>query len=123
MIADSKIAIHPAHVATTERHTFRDQVRRGFMGPMPLWPGAIPFGIAYSLVSRASRFSGLETLLSSLLICAGSAQLAMITLYGGGAGIFSIVVTAAILNLRHILYALSINRRMQPGERPNRMVI
>lgn len=27
------------------------------------------------------------------------------------------------MNLRHILYAMSINRRMQPGERPDKMII
>ena len=93
------------------------------MGPLPLWPGVIPFGTAYALVARASGFSGGEILLSSLLVYAGSAQLVMVTLYGSGAGLLSIVVTACILNLRHILYALSLNRRFDPDERPGRGII
>jgi len=117
------ISIKKARTEPAEDRSFREQLRRGFMGPMPLWPGAVPFGIAYALVSRASGFSGLETLLSSLLVYAGSAQLVMVTLYGSGAGLISIIVTAAILNLRHILYALSINRRMRPGERPGKAIV
>lgn len=73
-----------SRVKMAEDTSFRAQLRRGFLGPVPLWPGDVPFGIAYALVSRASGFSGVEILLSSLLVNAGSAQLVMVTLYSGG---------------------------------------
>jgi 4-azaleucine resistance transporter AzlC len=120
MIAGTRTA---SHAEVSSATTFRSELRRGFLGPVPLWPGAIPFGIAYALVARASGFSGVETLLSSMLVYAGSAQLVMVTLYGGGASILAIVITALILNLRHILYALSLNRRFEPDERPRRGIV
>lgn len=90
---------------------------------MPLWPGDVPFAIAFTVLAQTSGFSGLETLGLSTLVYAGSAQLAVVTLYAGGAGVVSIVLTALILNLRHILYALSINQRLRPDERRLKPVI
>jgi 4-azaleucine resistance transporter AzlC len=123
MIAEPRTTIAQQTSQSTDNVTFRAQLRRGFLGPVPLWPGDIPFGIAYALVAGTSGFSGGETLLSSLLVYAGSAQLVMVTMYGGGAGLLSIVVTAAILNMRHILYALSLNRWLRADERPGRSAL
>ena len=97
---------------------FRQQLRAGFLAVVPLWPGSIPFGIAFAVLARTGGFSGLETALFSLLVYSGAGQLAVVTLYGGGAGIASIVLTVLILNLRHILYGLSLAPRLHPDERP-----
>lgn len=97
--------------------------RRGLVAPLVLWPGVIPFALAYALVARAAGFSPWETLLSSLLIFAGSAQLVAVNLVAGGAGIVAIVVTTLILNLRHILYGLSIDRTLAREERRARPLL
>ena len=61
------------------------ELRRGFLAVVPLWPGVVPFAVAYAVLARASGYSAIETQLMSLLVFAGSAQLAMVTLYAGGA--------------------------------------
>jgi 4-azaleucine resistance transporter AzlC len=111
-----------ARTADDER-SIRQQVRAGFLTIMPLWPGVVSFGVAYAVLAREAGYSAIETQLMTLLVYAGSAQLAMVTLYAGGAGAITIVLTALILNLRHILYGLSADRQIEPDERPRRSVL
>lgn len=113
-------AVASATAATADEASFRRQLRAGFLAVVPLWPGGIPFGIAFAVLARTSGFSGLETELLSLLVYSGAGQLAVVTLYGGGAGIVAIVLTVLILNLRHVLYGLSLTPRLRPGERPGK---
>ncbi len=103
--------------------SFRQQVRRGFLAMVPLWPGVVSFGVAYAIMARASGYSAIETQAMTMLVYAGSAQLAMVTLYAGGVGAVSIVLTALILNLRHVLYGLSADRQIARDERPRRSVL
>jgi predicted branched-subunit amino acid permease len=53
-----------------------------------------------------------------MLVFAGSAQIAIVTLFAGGAGAGAIVATALVLNLRHILYGLSLSRAWGRPTRP-----
>jgi 4-azaleucine resistance transporter AzlC len=90
---------------------------------VPLWPGVASFSVAFAIMARAAGYSAVETQLMSMFVYAGSAQLAMVTLYAGGAGALSIVLTALMLNLRHVLYSLSVNKQVEPDERPRRSVL
>ena len=109
--------------STPDERSQRQQIRKGFVAMIPLWPETVPFGIAFAVLARTSGYSALETQAMSMFVYAGSAQLAMVTLYAGGAGEFSIVLTALILNLRHILYGLSADRQIGRDERPRRSVL
>lgn len=102
MIIDSAVpTTAPGHAA---------EVRRGFLTMVPLWAGIIPFAITFGLLARTAGFSALETQALSMLVFAGSAQIAIVTLYAGGASAVAIVATALVLNLRHLLYGLSLSR-------------
>ena len=78
----------------------------------------MPFGVTYGIIARQAGFGGWETQASSLLIFAGSAQMAMISLFDRGAAPLAIVLTALMLNLRHVLYGLSLGREL--GDEPVR---
>jgi len=99
------------------------EIRRGFLAVVPLWPGVMSFAVAYAVLARTSGYSAIETQLMTLLVFAGSAQLAMVTLYANGTGAVTIVLTALILNLRHILYGLSADRQLERDERPRRSIV
>jgi 4-azaleucine resistance transporter AzlC len=99
------------------------ELRRGFLAVVPLWPGVMSFAVAYAVLARSSGYSAVETQLMTLLVFAGSAQLAMVTLYAGGAAAITIVLTAMILNLRHILYGLSADRQLDRDEQPRRSIV
>jgi 4-azaleucine resistance transporter AzlC len=86
----------------------------------PLYLGVIPFAVAYAVTARAAGLSVLETCLMSLLVFAGGSQFSAAGLFGAGAGGFTIVFTAFLLNVRHVLYGLSLGRevRLSSLQRP-----
>lgn len=102
-----------AEMVVTGDNTRRtSEVRRGFLAMIPLWAGVAPFAVAFALLARTAGFSALETQALSLLVFAGGAQIAIVTLYAGGASAVAIVLTVLVLNLRHVLYGLSLSRQL-----------
>jgi 4-azaleucine resistance transporter AzlC len=93
--------------------------RHGFRAMVPLWLGVIPFGLAYAVIARDAGLSLLETQALSLFVFAGSAQVSAASLFGRGAGGLEIVLTTFLLNVRHVLYGVSLGRvvPMTPRER------
>lgn len=83
---------------------------------MPLWLGVVPFGLAYAVTARGAGLSVVETQALSVLVFAGSAQVSAAGLFATGAGALSIVLTTLLLNVRHVLYGVSLTRSI-PLER------
>lgn len=90
----------------------RREFRAGFLATMPLWLADIPFAAAYALLAQTNGFSKLETLFMSLFVFAGSAQLAIVDLAPRSAGYLAILLTVLLLNLRHVLYALTLDLKL-----------
>lgn len=99
------------------------ELRRGFLAMVPLWLGVMPFALASAILARTVGFSAIETQALSLLVFAGSAQVAIVTLYLGGSGALAIVATVLVLNLRHILYGLSLSGRWPARRKPPQPVL
>lgn len=95
-------------------------LRRGFLAMIPLWMGVVPFAVAFAILAREEGFTGLETQAMSMLIFAGSVQLAVVTLAASGASAVVIALTAALLNVRYVLYGLSLNVYLPRLIRPPR---
>jgi 4-azaleucine resistance transporter AzlC len=85
---------------------------RGFRAMVPLWIGVVPFGLAFAVLARGVGLSALETQALSLFVFAGSAQVSAVGLLGRGAGGVEIVATTFLLNVRHVLYGLSLGRSL-----------
>jgi 4-azaleucine resistance transporter AzlC len=80
---------------------------------LPIWLGVLPFGLAYAVTARAAGLSVLETCLMSVLVFAGASQFSAAGLFAAGASGFSIVLTSFLLNVRHVLYGLSLSKEMR----------
>lgn len=91
------------------------ELRRGVVATIPLWAGVIPFAMAFALLARAAKLGVIETQLLSLAVFAGAAQIALVTLLATGANAIAIILTVLALNLRHILYGLSLSKQFGPG--------
>ena len=102
---------------------YAGEMRRGFLVVAPLWLGVLPFGVAFALLSKAAGFGLLETQAFSALVFAGSAQVAAATLIAEGAGALAVVLTALMLNLRHVLYGVSLDGELPEPSRPPRAVL
>jgi len=95
--------------------------RSGFRAMAPLWLGVIPFGLAYAVLARGAGLSLVETQALSLLVFAGSSQVSAVGLFARGASGAGIVFTTLLLNVRHLLYGLSLGRDV-PLTRRQRLV-
>lgn len=95
-----------------ETSDHRWEFRQGFVATMPLWLADIPFTTAYALLAETNGFSQFETVAMSMLVFAGSAQLAIIDMAPTQAGYVAILLTVLLLNLRHVLYALTLDLKL-----------
>ncbi|HEX3807265.1 MAG TPA: AzlC family ABC transporter permease [Gaiellaceae bacterium] len=86
--------------------------RHGFRAMMPLWLGVVPFGLAYAVIARDTGLSLVETQALSLFVFAGSAQVSAVGLFARGAGGLEVVLTTFLLNVRHVLYGMSLGRNV-----------
>ncbi|MFC3834685.1 MULTISPECIES: AzlC family ABC transporter permease [Deinococcus] len=75
---------------------------------VPLWPGMVPFAVAYAVTARGAGLGVWETQLMSLTVFAGASQFAAAGLFAAGAAGLGIVLTTFLLNARHVLYGLSL---------------
>ena len=88
--------------------TKRAEFWAGARATLPLVLGAIPFGIIFGALAVNSGISPAGTAAMSALVFAGSAQFIAAGLVAGGAGVAVIVLTTAIVNLRHALYSATL---------------
>ncbi|HYO29662.1 MAG TPA: AzlC family ABC transporter permease [Thermomicrobiales bacterium] len=107
------LTVHPREAD----HDGRSPFRRGVAAVAPLRLGVVPFAVALSLLARSAGLDPWQTQASSALNFAGSAQVALVTLVAGAGGWSAILVTGVLLNLRHVLYGLSL-RPLVRVERP-----
>jgi 4-azaleucine resistance transporter AzlC len=90
---------------------------RGVRDIAPLLLGVVPFGLIFGVTVNAARMPAIAAQSTSPIIFAGSSQLVFARLFGEGAPWLTIIVTAAILNLRHMLYSASIAPYMRSFSR------
>ncbi len=106
-----------------ERVRWRRRFRDGVIGVLPLMVGVVPFALVFGMSARAGGWSVIETQALSMLLFAGSAQLAVLSLAAGGAAGAAIVVVVALLNLRHVLYGMALARWLPRDEPPPRPLL
>ena len=87
--------------------------RRGFWALAPLWLGVVPFAAAYAITARSAGLSLIETQALSVLVFAGSAQFSAVGLFAVGTAGAEIVLTTFLLNVRHLLYGVSLGREFE----------
>jgi 4-azaleucine resistance transporter AzlC len=91
--------------------------RHGFRAMMPLWLGVAPFGLAYAVIARSAGLSLVETQALSLFVFAGASQVSAVGLFARGSGGLEIVLTTFLLNVRHVLYGVSLGRNVEMTRR------
>jgi predicted branched-subunit amino acid permease len=80
-------------------------------------PAAAAVAVFGSLYGAAARgFLGVPlTLASSLLVYSGALQFAMVALLGAGATTLPLLLTAVVLNLRHLVLGAALRARFESG--------
>lgn len=80
----------------------------GARDTLPLIVGAIPFGLIFGTLAQSSGLSPTATLAMSAFVFAGSAQFIAVGLIAAGTSLPLILLTTWVVNLRHLLYAVSL---------------
>jgi predicted branched-subunit amino acid permease len=89
----------------------REQIKSfwtGVQAEVPLLIGVFPFGLIYGVAALNARISPAASQMMSSIVFAGSAQVVTAQLVHEAAPGLVIVLTIAVVNLRHMLYSASI---------------
>jgi 4-azaleucine resistance transporter AzlC len=88
--------------------TPRQEFLAGVRATLPIMVGDIPFGMIYGVLALDAGMSPAAAQAMSAIVFAGSAQFITAQLVQGAAPAIVIVLTIAIVNLRHALYSASV---------------
>src|SRR5512144_753051 len=80
----------------------------GVRAELPLLIGVFPFGMIYGALALNVGLSAAASQLMSSIVFAGSSQFVTAQLVHEAAPVFVIVLTIAVVNLRHMLYSASL---------------
>ncbi|SHO19948.1 Putative branched-chain amino acid transport protein AzlC [Moritella viscosa] len=80
-------------------------INRAVIDIMPLALATVPWGILCGSLAIKIGLTAIQTQLMSLLVFAGAAQLASITIMGAGGAISSIFSSTFVISSRHLLYS------------------
>jgi 4-azaleucine resistance transporter AzlC len=80
----------------------------GVKAEIPLLIGVFPFGMIYGALALNAGLSAFASQMMSSMVFAGSAQFITTQLVGEGAPVFVMILTIAVVNLRHMLYSASL---------------
>ena len=98
--------MNSALLSTTDRA--EAPLASAFRQALPIILGYVPVGFAYGVLAQKSGLSGLNTMLMSVLVFAGSAQLIAVGLFASGTAPLAVVATTFIVNLRHLLMSAAL---------------
>jgi 4-azaleucine resistance transporter AzlC len=82
----------------------------GFRDTIPLGIGVVLYGVVYGMLGRQGGVPFWFILGMSLLVFAGSSQMAAVELLVSGAGPLSTVLTICVVNLRHVVMGADLSR-------------
>ena len=94
-------------------HSPRAEVLAALRALAPILLAVLPFGMVYGAIAVGSGISLAETMGLTATVYAGASQLAALQLLGVGAPLWSVLLTVAALNFRHVLYSAAMGRHLR----------
>ncbi len=88
--------------------TRRSEFLAGIRGEAPILPGVFPFGMIYGVLALSAHIPAITAQAMSSVVFAGSSQFIIAQLVAAGTPPLVIIVTAFIVNIRHMLYSASL---------------
>jgi 4-azaleucine resistance transporter AzlC len=89
--------------------TSRTEFLHGIKDELPILSGVVPFGMIYGVSAISAGIPASIAQAMSSVIFAGSAQFVIVQLITAGTPALVIMLTAFIVNIRHILYSASLS--------------
>lgn len=90
-------------MSQTLKNSFTFALRRS----LPIMVGFFPVGAAYGILMAQAGYGPLWSALCGVIVLAGSLQMLMVSFFLSQPPLFTVAVTALLINSRHIFYGLS----------------
>ncbi|MGO4815857.1 AzlC family ABC transporter permease, partial [Cupriavidus sp. 2MCAB6] len=78
--------------------------KHGFVRAQALAPGVLLYGVVFGILATEARLSALESVLTSIFIYSGSAQMAALQVWRDGAQLLPLFAAIVLMNARYVLY-------------------
>jgi len=95
-----------ATVSEQARATWQE----GLRDTSPILLGVAPFGLIFGVTASASGVDQFAAWASSLIVFAGASQLAIVEIIGTGGAAITALLTAIVINSRHLMYSADMGR-------------
>lgn len=93
-------------MTTREQPTWRE----GLRAVSPVLIGLAPFGLIFGITAAAADVDHLAAWASSFIVFAGASQLAIVEVMGTGGAAITALLTAIVINSRHLMYSADLGR-------------
>ena len=90
----------------------------GLRNGIPICLGYFAVSFALGISARNAGMNGVQSFVMSLTMVASAGQFAAINLIAAGAGIFEMITTSVIVNLRYFLMSCSLTQKLDPKSSP-----
>ncbi|MFK9094696.1 AzlC family ABC transporter permease [Bacillus salipaludis] len=98
------------------------EFKKGIQAGISIGIGYFPIALTFGLLAKTSGLSIYETVLMSLIVFAGASQYISLSLIAYGTGIFEIVLTTFIVNIRHFLMCTTLNEKCEDDNILNKLL-
>ena len=85
----------------------KNSIKYAFERSIPIMVGYFPVGVAYGILMENAGYNFIWSLFSSLFVYAGSLQMLMVSFLVNNVPLFTVMITALLLNSRHLFYGIS----------------
>jgi branched chain amino acid efflux pump len=97
--------------AASKREDFRTGVRLG----IPYAVAGFVLSLSFGVLARQAGFSSLQAIVMSLVVFAGSAQFAAVSIVSGGGGVAAAVAAASLMNSRFLPMGIALAPSLPGG--------
>ena len=101
----------------------REGFRDGVLALTPLLLAVVPFGLVLGVTAASSAVGGLLGVATSSIIFAGAAQLVTVQLLATDTSIIVVIVTALVVNVRHLMYSAALAPHFSEWSRRSRILL
>ncbi len=106
-----------------QNHGKRAGLIDGAQSVAPLLLAVVPFGLVLGVTAASSAVGGNLGIVSSFVIFAGAAQLVTVQLIDAGTSLIVVIVTALVVNVRHLMYSAAMAPHFSDFPRRSRLTL
>ena len=98
------------------------EFKKGLQAGITIGIGYFPIALTFGLLAKTSGLSIYETVLMSIIVFAGASQYISLSLIAYGTGVFEIILTTFIVNIRHFLMSTTLTEKCEEDHLLNKLL-